>query len=168
MSGRRFKRVPGMVVSVRVNPEDCINVLNVMERGGVNTTGMSFSQMVSLCLGGLLERMKNTGVIPEPDMYEYGDRMQRFMRDSERKQQLAQALPTGSKPDLGPSGSSFSSRGTEQQLNGKRADLFVVDDVDLSSQMREMQGLLAEAAEGVLTPEKLARLKELEKLVFGD
>ncbi len=144
MSGRMFKRRQGMVVSIRVNPEDCINILNVMDAGGLDTNGMTFPQMVSLCLGGLLHKAKMQGIIPEPDMFQYGDRMGLFMKPGDKKLMLGDTL-VGMVID-------------EMHDESKRKP---------GSTGSEMNELLALAANNALSPAQDARLRELEKEVFG-
>lgn len=65
----------GAVVSVRVNPLDCQSILDLMEKVGISTHGMSFSQMVSLGLSSLLETQRVAKVLPEPDPFQFLNRM---------------------------------------------------------------------------------------------
>lgn len=79
----RFKRKEGVVAAIRINPKDCLGVLDLLEATGVSTSEKSFSHMVSLALSSLLEAARKQGFIPvEPDMFLYGARMGRHFRHS--------------------------------------------------------------------------------------
>lgn len=69
----------GRVVSVRVNPKDCQSILDLVEKLPVPfSQDMSFAQHVSLALSSLLETARQQGLLPEPDQFEYLNRMERF------------------------------------------------------------------------------------------
>ena len=44
----------GRVVSIRVNPTDCLSVIDVVQKIGLNIRGISFSQVVSIALSNSL------------------------------------------------------------------------------------------------------------------
>lgn len=69
----------GAVVSIRVNPRDCQSTLDVLESVGFNTRGLSFSQLVSLAFSSLLETQRLGKFIPEPDEFEYLNRMGQYL-----------------------------------------------------------------------------------------
>lgn len=62
----------GKVVSIRVNPTDCMAIVDMAQKLGVSESGMSFSQLVSISLTSLLEAMRQNNVIPTRDGFEYG------------------------------------------------------------------------------------------------
>jgi hypothetical protein len=68
----------GQVVRIRVNPTDCLSVLDLMQAVGIKTTGMSFSQCASLALSSLLHTARHSKILPEPDGFDYLQRMQPF------------------------------------------------------------------------------------------
>lgn len=68
----------GLVVSLRVNPKDCQSVLDIMELIGFPTKGHSFSQLVSIAFSSLIETQRAAGNIPEPDPFQFLNRMQGF------------------------------------------------------------------------------------------
>lgn len=74
--GGKFKRTPGQVISLRLRPEDCVRILDLADRTGVRG---SFPQKVSLVINGLLVAAEQSGLIPEPDMFSYGPRMQQAL-----------------------------------------------------------------------------------------
>lgn len=78
-SAGRFKRRPGEVVSIRINPKDCLGILDLMDATKVSVANKSFPQMVSTALAGFIQAARDNQVIPaEPDMFQYGPRMQRY------------------------------------------------------------------------------------------
>lgn len=84
----------GFVTTIRVNPRDCQGVLDVMERVGIDTTGQSFAQLVSLTLSSLLETARTGGLIPEPDSFSYLPRMTPFQNGKNSKKKAAIAKVT--------------------------------------------------------------------------
>jgi hypothetical protein len=78
--GRGVARKTGVVISLRVNSEDCLRVMDFADKCGF--AGLTFPQKVSRTLSGLLEVMEKQGVIPEPDMFQYGNRMQDVIAES--------------------------------------------------------------------------------------
>lgn len=67
---------PGNVVSIRVNPTDSMAVVDLLEASGMRVAGMSFPAMVSLALSSCLEGLRQQGVIPERDGFEYSAMME--------------------------------------------------------------------------------------------
>jgi hypothetical protein len=68
----------GEVVRIRVNPTDTLSVLDLLAAVGISTTYMSYSQCVSLALSSLLETARQHKLIPEPDGFDYNNRMAKF------------------------------------------------------------------------------------------
>ncbi len=82
----------GRVTSIRVNPSDCMGVIDVVECAGVQQSGASFAMHVSLALSVCIETMRKNGLIPERTGYEYSEMMQRFEgNEGQKKRQLAYA-----------------------------------------------------------------------------
>ena len=69
---------PGRVVSIRVNPADCISVVDVLREVDALVPGMSFSQAVSVALSSALETLRQGGVLPRRAGFEYDEVMQQF------------------------------------------------------------------------------------------
>src|SRR3990167_11030885 len=80
---------PGEVVTIRVNPRDCISVTDVVERLGIYPQGMSFSSAVAISLSSMLEFMREHKVIPVRDGFEYGERMSPFSLKSRTSRKLS-------------------------------------------------------------------------------
>lgn len=85
---------PGIVAAIRVNPKDCMSVIDVMDTVGINTEGMSFPAMVSLTLSSLLEGARASKQIPTRDGFEYSDMMEPFIGTvrTRRKLEITNAL----------------------------------------------------------------------------
>ncbi len=69
---------PGRIVSIRVNPRDCMSVVDVIEKIGMHVNGMSYSQAVSVALSSALEGLRQAGLIPTRDGFEYSKVMTKF------------------------------------------------------------------------------------------
>lgn len=84
----------GHVVTIRINPRDCQSVLDVLDAAGVPRKALSFAQCVSLSLGSLLETARRNNLIPEPDEFEYLNRMSEYMTPDRRRKsaRVADAL----------------------------------------------------------------------------
>lgn len=72
------RMIPGRVVRIRVNPTDCMAVLDVIEKLGLTPDRLSFDQAVRITLSSLLESVRKNGIIPTRDGFEYSDMMQSF------------------------------------------------------------------------------------------
>ena len=70
----------GQVVRIRVNPKDCMSALDVLGVAGVPAENMSFSSAVSLAFSSMLEGMRQQGVIPTRDGFEFSQMMQKYLR----------------------------------------------------------------------------------------
>lgn len=83
----------GLVATIRINPKDCMSVLDVMEKAGVNTNGMSFPAMVSLALSATLNGLRTEGLIPDRDGFEYLDMMTPHMNGrNKRKLEITKTI----------------------------------------------------------------------------
>lgn len=69
---------PGRVVTLRVNPKDCLSILDILDKAELYIPRMGFSAAVSLALSSMLEAYRQGGHIPVRDGFEYGDMMSRF------------------------------------------------------------------------------------------
>ena len=66
--------LPGMVVTIRLNPRDCLSILDLAEKMGYRNPALSFAQLTSTGLGVLLETARQGGMLPEPDEFQYLNR----------------------------------------------------------------------------------------------
>lgn len=73
----------GQVVRIRVNPKDCVSVLDVLRVAGVNTKGMSYSSIVSLAMSALLQGLRDAKTIPDRDGFEYLQMMEPYLRNGQ-------------------------------------------------------------------------------------
>lgn len=80
----------GRVVRIRVNPKDCMSVVDAISKIGLSVKGMSFSQAVSIALSSALESFRQNGVVPERDGFEYSEMMKQFPEATQSSR--AQAL----------------------------------------------------------------------------
>ena len=69
---------PGKVATIRINPKDCMAVLDVCRSVGIELQGASFASLTSLALSSLLQTMRDHKIIPERDGFEYGEMMAPF------------------------------------------------------------------------------------------
>lgn len=82
---------PGEVVTIRVNPRDCMAVADIVQSVGMNVQGMAFSQAVAIALSALLETMRASKAIPEREGFEYLEVMKPYVvkKRSGRKLDIA-------------------------------------------------------------------------------
>ena len=78
----------GRVCRIRVNPSDCLSILDLIEKVGLNTNNMSYDQCVSLALASLLQTARNSNMLPDPDTFQFLNRMQPFMGRGNHKKKL--------------------------------------------------------------------------------
>ena len=72
-------RKAGEVVKVRVNPKDCLAVLDTMVAIGLNPSDHSFAGCVSITLSSLIAMARKAGALPqEEDGEKYWERMAPF------------------------------------------------------------------------------------------
>ena len=69
---------PGRVAQIRLNPKDCMTVVDIVNQAGGIKPSMSFAQAVSLALGCAFETFRKKGVVPDRDGFEFNDMMQPF------------------------------------------------------------------------------------------
>lgn len=79
---------PGVVVSIRVNPKDCMGVLDVLEKAGIVTPGASFPSLISLALGSLLETARQNNMIPTRTGFEFSEMMAPYLKQPRNKKKL--------------------------------------------------------------------------------
>ena len=75
----------GRVVSIRVNPRDCLAAIDTLEKIGLRVKGMSFAQVVSIAFSSAMESFRQNGIVPDRDGFEFNEMMQQFPADSRRK-----------------------------------------------------------------------------------
>jgi hypothetical protein len=80
-SNRVLLMKAGKVVTIRVNPRDCMSCVDVVQKVALVTPGMSFAQIVSIALSSLLAGVREAGILPNRDGFEYGQLMQPWETD---------------------------------------------------------------------------------------
>lgn len=68
----------GRVVKIRINPVDCMVAVDVLQKVGILTPGMSFAQCVSTAFHYLGKAARDSGTIPTRDGFEYEKLMAQF------------------------------------------------------------------------------------------
>lgn len=76
---------PGAVVSIRVNPTDCMAIVDLLKQNDMIVKGQSFSSMVSLALSALLEGARVNGVVPERSGFEFNELVRPFLQEGNMK-----------------------------------------------------------------------------------
>jgi hypothetical protein len=81
--GTRLKA--GVVTSLRINPKDCMSIVDVLDKTGLLKAGMSFSSMAALTLSVLLETMRERGDIPTRDGFEFSEMVGPYLNGNQAK-----------------------------------------------------------------------------------
>jgi len=76
---------PGLVISMRVNPADCMSVVDVLAKTGLLMEGMSFSGMCSLAFSSLLETVRQQEHIPRRSGFEFTEMVGPFLHGKHAK-----------------------------------------------------------------------------------
>ena len=85
----------GMVAQLRINPEDCQSILDLMGLLNIDPyDGRSFAQCASLALSSMLGAYRKSGTLPPVDSFQYLNRLGPFQdaRNNKRKKVMADAL----------------------------------------------------------------------------
>lgn len=89
----------GRVVKIRINPDDCMSVIDVIAQTGLLPKGASFAQVVTTALATLLEGVRRAKIIPTRDGFEYAAMMAEYQDqphiDRARKLDITQAVALG-------------------------------------------------------------------------
>lgn len=81
--------MPGEVVTIRINPRDCMAVADMIKSIGMHVDGMAFSQAAAIVFSSLLQAMREAGAIPNRDGFEYTELMQPFAVKTRTSKKLA-------------------------------------------------------------------------------
>lgn len=81
--GTRLKA--GVVTSLRINPKDCMSIMDVLENTGLLRPGMSFSAMAALTLSVLLETMRERQDIPTRSGFEFSEMVGPYLNGNQAK-----------------------------------------------------------------------------------
>lgn len=69
----------GQVVRIRVNPRDCLSVLDVVQVTAIDVKGMSFASIISMTFSSLLESLRKQGTIPRNEGFDFEVRMRPYL-----------------------------------------------------------------------------------------
>ena len=81
----------GYVARVRVAPADIMTCIDLVQKAGIHTQGMSLSQAISLAIKGLCQGARNTGLAPTRDGFEYAQMVNPFISQTTQVRKLAVA-----------------------------------------------------------------------------
>lgn len=176
----------GMVTQIRVNPKDCLAILDLMVACGIDPyDGRSFAQCTSLALSSLVGVARKAGIIPlDEDGFQYANRMAPFLnsRNDKRKYRYDEMLYKRasadiSAPDMAPNihhpgqaipdhiRQATAGQGyTEHGATSSEAQPLLMDEGTRELLSEEMQALYDK---GALTTEEQARLTELNNLLYS-
>lgn len=68
----------GVIVTLRLNPQDVMAAIDIVDKAGMHFPGMSISQCVKIALEGMFQASRNANAIPVRDGFEYEDMISRF------------------------------------------------------------------------------------------
>lgn len=170
----------GMVTQIRINPKDCLAILDLMVACGIDPyDGRSFAQCTSLALSSLIGVARRAKIIPEDDDgFQYANRMEPFIQGKNDKRKYRydsmlyqRAAGDISAPDLAPRpqhpGQAIPAhlKGfTESGETDSAAQKMPMDEGTRELLSEEMQALYDK---GTLTTEEQARLTELNNLLYS-
>lgn len=142
----------GKIVRLRINPADCLRILDTLESAGIAVRDLSFAQCASLALSSLLLTMEKTGKIPPANPFKYIERMAPFEggKSSQKKRQITEAY-------------------YRQAANGVEVPTLAQPPAQVTQQERERLATLHEQLEahGTLPQLELEEYRLLERKIFG-
>jgi len=157
----------GMIVQIRVNPKDCLGILDCIEAAEIDPAGKSFASLTSLVLSSLIQLARESKIIKgEEDGFQYANRMapygagkstssrKKFTQVLLRNAQLGISPPKLAQPSV--------SEATQPHLATKEVT------IDMKGLMAELQGLMDKQDSGAeLTGEETNRYEYLNKVLFS-
>jgi len=69
---------PGFIVSLRINPNDVMSIIDVLDTIGVPKQNLSFAQATKIALASLLEGARQSNLVPRRDGFEYSEMIKPF------------------------------------------------------------------------------------------
>ncbi len=73
------------VLHIRLNPEDVMGCIDIINKSGIQTAGMSLAMVARLALSSFLQAARNSGTIPQRDGFEYSQMTEPFLNNSQVK-----------------------------------------------------------------------------------
>lgn len=84
----------GIVARIRVNPKDSQSILDLLDSLNIPRQTMSFSGCVSMALASLLETARLQKLLPEPDPFQYINRLGSYVGNGNAQQAVRQQAAT--------------------------------------------------------------------------
>lgn len=78
MSGSAKQLRAGRVVQIRLNPKDCMTVVDIVTQIGAFQPGMSFSQATIIAFACMSETFRKNSIVPDREGFEYTKLMAEF------------------------------------------------------------------------------------------
>ena len=137
----------GRVVTVRINPADCMSVIDIAEKIGMRVRGVSFSQLVSVAVSSALESFRQNGIVPQRSGFEYSSMMAEFPVPRKEARSLALDVTktfqmigsTGQIPAVVANPELDRKKGRFEELVGK----YTVDESSISKEEQDEMSALA-------------------------
>lgn len=137
----KAKMRPGQVIRLRVNPTECLQVLDFLRRANIEVTGRSFSACASIVWHALMKDAERRGFMHEVDGFSYNEQMAQFLSPEEI---------------------------AYRQLGGPSKEAIVEDPNEVQKAQEELQKLLDKEEQGIpLSALEQAEKKHWESIVFG-
>lgn len=135
----------GRVVRIRVNPQDCMGVVDVLKLLELKVVQFTFDQAVRIVLSSLLESSRSHGAIPRRDGFEFTQMMkgfiQRITNDRTKTFEVTRLLDTASIQAAMPDPTRERKFRRFEELNLKME----IDTINVTeAEQRELQQLTAE------------------------
>lgn len=71
---------PSKTLSIRIRPSDFMAALDILEKCNVSYYNTSMAQVIHLAMGIAFNTMRQTGIIPERDGFEYNEMLTRWKK----------------------------------------------------------------------------------------
>lgn len=76
----RGVKTGGEVVHIRVNSEDIMTAIDIIDKAGIDTNGLSLAMVVKWAMSYAFEACRVSGSVPRRDGFEYNQMVGRFLR----------------------------------------------------------------------------------------
>lgn len=166
----------GMVVQIRVHPEDCLSILDLIQSvGGDPYDGRSFAQMVSFSLKSLIGVAIRGGIVGEPDREQFLNRMAPFIesRNNKRKHDASEAMYVRAAHGIGmpvPHITNLEGAGVSIPRQDAASPLLQLAARETDNRIEEYKKEYREIQEKLdrseATPADLERFMELDRIIY--
>lgn len=162
----------GMVVRIRLNPKDCLAILDIMETMGIDVRQRSFASCSSSAFSSLIALARKMKVIKEEeDGFQFLNRMAPFLNETNNKVKQAQSKILWERAQYGsepPQLVQPSPAKSDVVQASAETTLTEVDGVSVNELMQELQELMELQDSGaVLDSAQLSRYTYLNNVLFS-